>query len=255
MMQHEQAKPANERIVPGIIPKYRQLLQILRNEILSGRIPPGGKIPSEEELGISYGLSRGTVRKAVKQLEAERLIRTEHGVGSFVRTVHPNAIPFFFVSQESESGEEPNYEVLTQEVVAAPLDIAEQLSLAPGSPVIHVVRRRLIDGRVVSIGTRYLSESFYPDLIHVDLTRGSIHDILVSRSELPLLRAEVEIEARVTTEEEARSLDTEPGQPVVVIQRITYTDPNSPAVLYHGMFLHDYHITVRVGDILLAQDE
>jgi GntR family transcriptional regulator len=254
-MARDQSRGTTERIIAGTIPKYRQLLQILRNEILSGRIPPAGRIPSEDELSIAYGLSRGTVRKAVEQLEAEGLIRTDHGVGSFVRTIHPRAIPFHFTSEGSGSDGGPVYQVLTQEVIPAPIDIAERLSLAAGSPVIHVVRRKLINKRVISIGTRHLPESMCPDLLHADLSRGSIHDILVSLSELPLLRAEIEVEARVMSEEEADSLDAEPGQPAVVIQRMTYTAPNRPAVLYHGLFLHDYHIGVRIGDILPPQED
>lgn len=254
-MAPDQIRGTTERIVAGSIPKYRQLLQILRNEILSGRILPGEKIPSEDDLSIAYGLSRGTVRKAVEQLEAEGLIRTDHGVGSFVRTTHPRAIPFHFTSGEPESDAGPFYQVLAQEVIPAPIDIAERLSLAAGSPVIYVVRRKLIDGRVVSIGTRHLPESMCPDLIRADLSRGSIHDKLVSLSELPLLRAEIEVEARVMSEEEADSLDAEPGQPAVVILRMTYTAPNRPAVLYRGLFLHDYHIGVRIGDILPSQED
>lgn len=253
-MALDRTRGTPERIVAGIVPKYRQLLQILRNEILSGGIPPGEKIPSEDELSLAYGLSRGTVRKAVEQLEAEGLIRTDHGVGSFVRTVHPRAIPFHFTGTEEGSDGGPAYQVLAQEIIPAPINIAERLSLAAGSPVIYVVRRKLIDGRVVSIGTRHLPESMCPDLVHADLSRGSIHDLLVSLSELPLLRAEIEVEARVMSEEEADSLDAQPGQPVVVIQRMTYTAPNRPAVLYHGLFLHDYHIGVRIGEIPPPQE-
>jgi GntR family transcriptional regulator len=250
MKRPDHSKQTPQRIVAGAIPKYRQLLQILRNEILSGRIPAGAKIPSEDELTVAYGLSRGTVRKAVEQLEAEGLIHTEHGVGSFVRDVHPGAIPFYFSTEGPGEEDEPAYEVLAQEVIPAPLEIAERLSLAPGAPVIHVVRRRLHGGGVISIGRRYLPEQLCPELAHVDLSRGSIHAVLVSLSELPLLRAEIEIEARIMTEDDAQALDAVPGQPAVVIQRMTYTAPNRPAVFYQGMFLHDYRMTVHMGDIL-----
>ncbi|MHC1782327.1 MAG: GntR family transcriptional regulator [Anaerolineaceae bacterium] len=90
-------------IISGSIPKYRQLLTILRGRILTGELPPGERIPSEEDLVTAYGLSRGTVRQAIAQLESERLIETEHGVGSFVRALHPKAVPFRFVSPPDES--------------------------------------------------------------------------------------------------------------------------------------------------------
>jgi len=77
-----------ESISPGFIPKYRQLLNILRAQIISGQLAPDQRLPTEEELTATYGLSRGTVRKAIEQLEAERLIRTEQGwVLSFRRCI------------------------------------------------------------------------------------------------------------------------------------------------------------------------
>lgn len=235
-------------IVAGPIPKYRQLLIILRNQILKGEIPPGERIPSEEELINRFGLSRGTVRKAIAQLEREHLIETEHGVGSFVRAMHPNAIPFHFVlTPEPDCGPnaEARYEVLVQEAIPAPPDIAEKLKLPPGMTVIHIARRKLINAEVVSYSERFLNEDILPSLLNEDLTRvGSIHAMLVESSDYPLLRAEIEIEAHLINEDEAHLLDAAPGDSAIVISRLTYTAPNRPAVLYTGLFKNQFQIAV-----------
>ncbi len=238
------------KVVSGPVPKYRQILQILRNEILSGELAPEAQIPTEEELGATFGVSRGTVRQALMQLEAERLVRTEQGLGSFVRTAHPNAIPFFFTDERQLHGSERiTYHVLAQEVIAAPIDIAERLRLAPGTPVIHVARLHLIRGQPVAHTVRYLPESVCPSIVTEDLTNQSVHLLLVKNSELPLLRAEIEVEAHVLGADEAALLQAEAGTSAVVISRLTYTGPNRPAVLYRGLFRHGYHMGVQIGEV------
>jgi GntR family transcriptional regulator len=238
-------------IISGSIPKYRQLLTILRNKILSGELQPGERIPSEEDLVTTYELSRGTVRKTIAQLESEKLIETEHGVGSFVRALHPKAIPFRFVSQAEDlsiPGQRVHYEIAAQETLPAPLDIAEKLKLAPGANVIHIARRKFIDEQVVSYSERFVVEDILPSLVHEDLTRvGSIHTLLESASEYPLLRAELEIEAHVIDEDEAALLQSNPGKSAIAITRMTYTAPNRPAVWYWGLFTDAYQIAVSIS--------
>lgn len=232
-------------ITSGPIPKYRQLLILLRDQILSGELEPGARMPSEEDLTGAYSLSRGTVRKAIAQLEAERLIETEHGVGSFVRTLHPRAIPFRFLALPEPDA---RYEVLAQEIIAAPVDVAEKLQLTPGDSVIHIARRKFLAGRPVSYSERFLRKEILPALVHQDLTQvGSIHALLESASDFPLLKAELEIEAHRLDGEEASLLQAEPGTAAIAINRITYTAPNRPAVLYGGLFIDHYQTGVSIS--------
>lgn len=238
---------ANE-IIQGWIPKYRQLLIILRSQILKGELAPGERIPSEEELINTYGLSRGTVRKAISQLEREKLIETEHGVGSFVRALHPNAIPFRFVPLDGPNNPPQNvyYEVLAQELIPAAMDVAEKLKINPGSPVIHIARRKINGAEVISYSERFVQEDILPELLQADLTRvGSIHDMLVGASEYPLLRAEIEVEAHLLSDQEAGFLQAKPGESAIIINRLTFTAPNKPAVLYTGLFKHEYNISIK----------
>jgi GntR family transcriptional regulator len=65
-------------------PVWRQLAAILRDQIESGELPPGRVMPSETTLSQEYGLSRGTVVKALDALEADGLVRRVQGRGTFV---------------------------------------------------------------------------------------------------------------------------------------------------------------------------
>jgi GntR family transcriptional regulator len=221
------------------IPKYRQLLQILRTGILRGEWQPGSQLPTEEALSESYGLSRGTVRKAMAQLEAERLIRIEQGVGTFVRSAPANAIPFHFDDRRpwlESTGKNVSYEVLANEVVPATMEVAERLSLSPTAPVIRIERLEFLDGEVNAYTLRHLDKELCPAILQADLTKASVHELLVELSELPLLRAEMTIEMHVLSEEEAKLLRSEAGVPGIIMDRLTYTAPNRPAVWYRAIF-------------------
>ena len=64
-------------------PKYFSLMEQLRNDIVSGAIRPGEKLPSENELSQKYSLSRHTVRKALGILEQDGYVEAFHGKGTF----------------------------------------------------------------------------------------------------------------------------------------------------------------------------
>jgi GntR family transcriptional regulator len=235
------------KLTLGVLPKYRQLLQLLRTRILSGELPPGVRLPTEDELMRTYGLSRGTVRRALEQLGAEGLVVTTQGSGSYVSARHPNSVPFRFAS-----GGEPaaQFRVLTREVVPAAIEVAERLALPLGEPVIHFSRQRLVGSAVVAYSERYLPRSLCPDLLEQDLTVQSVHDILVAHSELPLLRAVLEIEAQLLEDDDAAALAVAPRTPAIVITRLTYTAPHRPAVFYRGLYLHQYHTGVSIDALV-----
>lgn len=66
------------------VPLYRQLADLLRQQILSGEIPPLSPLPSGKTLVETYGIARGTVEKAIRVLQSEGLARTVPGRGVYV---------------------------------------------------------------------------------------------------------------------------------------------------------------------------
>src|SRR5438094_8326155 len=78
-------------MMPGRSPAYQQLADELREQITSGRLRPGERLPPEPELCVRTGVSRSTVREALRLLASQHLIVTTRGVtgGSFV--AHPDA--------------------------------------------------------------------------------------------------------------------------------------------------------------------
>jgi len=197
-----------------------------------------------------YEVSRGTVRKALAQLEAERLIRTDQGIGSFVLSKHPRAVPFHFISVTDLQREKSRirYQVLSQEVIPAEMEVAERLQLSLGTPVIHIARLRYVDEKVVAYAVRYLPEALCPTLVDQDLTTlDSIHSYLVNAAELPLLRTDMTVEAHMLTAEEAQLLRADPGDRAIYVDRKTYTAPGRLAVWYQCLSRDAYLIGFSLG--------
>jgi GntR family transcriptional repressor for pyruvate dehydrogenase complex len=64
--------------------RTQELTQRLAAEILSGRLQPGARLPTEQELSLATGVSRTVVREAVAALRADGLVITRQGLGAFV---------------------------------------------------------------------------------------------------------------------------------------------------------------------------
>jgi DNA-binding GntR family transcriptional regulator len=84
------------RTVAGVIDPsadravFRQLADLLRDQIVTGVLGPGDPLPSELRLAQEYGLSRTTVRQAIAILRAEGLVNVERPRGTFVRAAAPS---------------------------------------------------------------------------------------------------------------------------------------------------------------------
>ena len=84
-----------------------QVTEVLRSRIYRGGYAPEGKLPSLPKLAEEFGVSLGTVKRALSQLQDDQIIVTRHGQGSYVRDPLPNLAP-----NTPEAGPEKIYEQL-----------------------------------------------------------------------------------------------------------------------------------------------
>lgn len=232
----------------GPVPKYYQLSEILRTEILSGELEPGEQFPTEDALCREYGVSRGTVRQAISTLVREGLIRREQGRGTFINQPRPGPAFFTLTSFDENMRQQhryPSTRLLASEVTTATPEVAERLALAPSEPIIYIVRLRLADDQPVVYETRYLARSLCPTLLNDDLEAESVHSLLIHKYRIPLIRTTHTIEAHILSPQEARLLQTEPGTAAFFVDRLTYTMDDTgerPAVWYQAVYRGDeYH--------------
>lgn len=250
----------------GPIPKYYQLGQILRQRILKGEYAAGTKIPSEWQLCEEFNVSRGTVRKAIDTLLHEGLLRTEQGQGTYVVEDLWRSRSFLLLSNFNEDvireNQTPRTTVIEKQILGAPSRIAHRLSLVKGEEIFYIARLRWADNQPVVYEQRYLAKRLCPSLLDEDLENQSIHELLVMKYQLPLIRALHSIEAHVLSKHEAELLQTQAGKAAFYIERLTYTiieGNETPAVLYRAIQLRDeyafriqYAINRQEGEPALA---
>ncbi len=119
---------------------WQQIRNALRADIDQGRYPPGGKLPTEADLSRRFGVNRHTIRRALAELHAAGLTRSQRGSGVFV-AARPMSYPLgprvrFHASMEA-AGQVPAKEILRLETIPPSGREAEMLSLKPGEQV-HV---------------------------------------------------------------------------------------------------------------------
>lgn len=239
------------QLQPGPVPRYYQLKEILLKRIKSGEFEPGDQFPTEEELCQAYGVSRGTVGRAVNMLAEEGWLRRERGRGTFVNQLSLSPVTFRlanFAQDMEERGLNPNTRLVKRRLIPASEEVAARLEIAVGDKVIKIARVRMGDDRPMAYETRHLAYDLCPQLMEDDLQDQSIHSLLIDKYNIPLIRACHTVEARVPSEEEARVLQVEPGSACFFIDRLTYTTDDRPGTWYQAIYRGDeYHFVAEFG--------
>src|SRR6476659_8888664 len=114
----------------SLSPKYRQVFTALKREIQSGRLKNGDRLPSEAELVRTFGASRITVGRAVRDLQAAGLVERRAGAGTFVKVPQASG-GLSFGLLIPDLGETEIFEPVCQGMMASPL--AEEHALVWGS--------------------------------------------------------------------------------------------------------------------------
>ena len=125
-------------------PLYLQVKDMLVQRIVGATWKPGAAIPNEIELSRELGISVGTVRKALDEMEGERLISRRQGRGTFVIDQTSDECAIRFSNIRNAEGVRISGDIQRCELVSAPSneDEARMLQLRPGEPVFRINRVR-----------------------------------------------------------------------------------------------------------------
>ncbi|MEV0968531.1 GntR family transcriptional regulator [Microtetraspora glauca] len=220
--------------------RWEEVAAQLRDAIITGRYPPGTKIPHESKLEEQYGCSRTTIRRAVAALTAEGLVQPVRKGGTTVRPQPARqALTLDTVAYRDELGYYFSQTVQSLRPVQPPTvttgpcppDIVPILGLDPGAEVI--IRDRVMGdpatGRTVQLATSYLPADLAAGtvLAATDTGPGGIYDRMEQDLDWGILDWEGVITARAATPEEARLLALAPGVPVLCVTRMTIATAGS----------------------------
>jgi len=240
------------RAVDGRLPTplYHQIYLVLRAKILDGTFGEDGRLPSEQELVRSFGVSRITAKRSLDELAAEGLVVRERGRGTRLRGPVPQAPVKASVEGLMENvlsmGLKTTVEHLVFEERPATEDVAGALDLPVGKPVQFAARvRRLGDEPIAYV------ETFVPQ----DIGRLYTKEELGQMPLLPLLeskgvevsRADQTITAALADGEMARLLDIEVGAALLRVARVVFNVDGravEQVTAYYRPDLYQYRMTL-----------
>jgi GntR family transcriptional regulator len=230
------------------VPLYQQLVDKLTAQIRRGELRPGDRVPSEREIAENLNVSRTTARLAIEELVANGLVYREQGRGTFVAVSAKHSLIGFasFSEDVMARGLKPGSRILAQELIDGDEAIHNVLNLDNGEKVLRLVRLRLADAKPVAIQTAYLPAKIVPGLEKRELTDRSLFAILRQEYYIYPAWTEAEFEATRAEPHQATLLGVAPGDPVLVVRGLTYTDSfqtvESVETVYRGEGL-----TLRIG--------
>lgn len=226
---------------PGAAPIYMQVAEILTEEIRS-RQGAYFALPSEGDLSRQFGVSRVTIRQALKLLETRGAIYSEQGRGYFTTTSRMQGVSGFH-SFTSEVGK------LGGNAASTLFDFATGVSLpeafrnhlqVDGTGAFIVLRRvRAIDGRPVAIEEAYLPMAMYPHATRAMFENGSLYDRMTRDWGIVPAWADALFEPLAASEDEARHLQIAPGAPVLAVWRVTATDTDQVCEYVRSVYRGD----------------
>ncbi|WP_353643206.1 GntR family transcriptional regulator [Mesorhizobium sp. WSM2239] len=211
-------------------PLWYQVEQAIRAIIKSGEWPTGSQIPAEDRLGVMLGVSRITLRHALRNLEEQGLLRREHGRGTFVRSatlVAGTRELTSFTQEMGNLGLVVGSRILDFGMGSADAATAGALEIEEGDPVVRIRRLRLGNDAPIGIQTAQLPGGRVPNFLEPGPPEGSLYETLSRRyGIMPVEAREVYRVASVGVDD-AALLDLTAGSPAFVVERVT-TDERGP---------------------------
>jgi GntR family transcriptional regulator len=207
------------------VPLYHRIKEDLSLQIRSGSWRPGLEIPSEAELCRHYGVSRGTIRRAVADLVQQGLVCRRQGSGSFVSQPKLEGSVLGSYRQYRKEGAPFDVEARVLRCVRrpAPPEIRRILGIAGDEAVYEVERVRFVQGRPVSLQVSYLPARLCPGLEQRDLAGSHFYDVLQREYGTVFLRAEEFVEPVLADDYVAQQLRVAVGSPLFLVERHSYT--------------------------------
>jgi GntR family transcriptional regulator len=230
---------------PLFQPLYRQIKALITQSLISGEWGPGEAIPSEMEFAARFGVSQGTVRKAIDELASENIVVRRQGKGTFVATHTEEIVKLRFLRLVAASG---NKELLDNKLLScerskAPARIAKMLDLRTGSAVIDIKRLLLFSGKPLISDRIVLPSASFKGVTseRVETFNGSMYRMYETLLGIRMIRAEERLVAVGADAEVASQLDLKKGTPLLSIERVSYTYGDKPMEWRLGLCLTDDH--------------
>lgn len=210
---------------------WRQIERQLSEDIATGALQPGSRLPSEHELARRFGVNRHTVRRSIGALEESGLVRVKRGHGTFVQE---HVIGYNlgrrtrFSENISRHRMDAGGELLRAEEVPADRAVARALRLRAGSLVYLIETLGKADDRPISMARHFFPRRRFSGLIEVFQEERSVTRTLARLGVPDYTRQITRVTARMPQGDEAERLQQPRNQPVLVTESINVDAEGRP---------------------------
>jgi GntR family transcriptional regulator len=232
-------------------PLYHQLKDLIKRQIGNKIWKFDQMIPSENDLAHTYGISVGTVKKALSVLVEEGVLYRRQGKGTFVARpdFKRSFIRFFrYGLGEQNLGDFPESKVLNSEIIAPSKRVKSILQLKGNNRVIKIKRIRSFGDTPLMLEDLFLPHHMFKGFDRVDISQQLLYPIYDVKYKTPIIWAEENLWPQIANTEESDLLGISAGDPLIAIERVAYTFGDKPVECRSSLGRGDrfrYHIEIR----------
>lgn len=228
------------------LPLYERTTARLFEDIQSGGMRAGDRLPSERLLGDRYEVSRVTLRAALAQLRSRGIVDSTPSRGWFVKEFEqpPDKEPVVQVTSFTDlalaQGLVSTTRVMSTAVRPCTIEEAETLRMAPGGDLFELHRIRYLEGLAIAIEHNRVPLAICPNLVNIDFEFESLYATLgrCNPPQIPSV-ADYSVEARQATEEEKQLLDILEPVPLLIATQLSFTQLGRPIELTKACYRGD----------------
>lgn len=202
-------------------PLYLQVRDAVADRIATGAWKPGVSIPNEGELAREFGVSPGTMRKALDIVEAERLVTRRQGRGTFVNDQTSEALAVRFSNIHGADGKPIAPEINAGKITEGPANDQERerLQLQPIDTVYRIHRIHSHKNQRYMVEQASMPATLFPGLCEM---KGDVSRIMILAAQHGMLlgRAQERISVGEASAKAALVLGIAPGAPILALDRV-----------------------------------
>lgn len=205
----------------SIVPLYVQLKEIIKQDIETGTLKPGQKIPTEFELCEMYSISRRTVRTAVSELIEEGLLDRKQGKGTFISTpkiqakLGPSVLGFSEICKLNNL--KPSSKLVEQRQISATPKLAETMNVPEQTKLVAIRRIMLADNIPVMMDYAVFPPEYH-FLLQEDLHNKSLYAVIKAKRDVAFIRQRKSIQTVFADAVQAGYLNIPVGYPLLLSQ-------------------------------------
>ncbi|WP_425461422.1 GntR family transcriptional regulator [Kitasatospora viridis] len=221
----------------GTPPKYFQVKQKI--DAVLDELGPGATLPTEREFADRFGVSRMTVRQAIRELRLEGRVQRSgrSSVAGQPKLVQPLTLASYTEGMRGQ-GRRPGRQLVVFERLAATPALATGLRTDVGAPVLHLERLLLADEERVGLESTYLAVERFPALIEEFDPATSLYAYLRAAG-VVFADADERIETVLASPREVQLIGTSPALPMLLLTRVTRDRDGTPVECVRSLFRGD----------------